>query len=102
MAPQGPMLPRKSTSLRHSKTSLEGVAYQVGVMLAVERNRWRLTQSDLAAAVGIDQVDVSSLENGRPTGVSDRSIEAVFRTLQLPPKSAQASFVKWWRENSTL
>lgn len=104
MAPQGPILPRKDTALLRARQSLESVAFQIGVIVAVQRNRWQLTQYELASAIGIKQTDVSAIENGRPPGsaATDKKIEALFEHIELPADGAHASYVKWWRENSTL
>jgi len=85
-----------------SRQSLEGVAHQIGVMVAIERNRRRLTQNELARAVGINQVDVSALENGErlPASVTDQRIRNLFRKLNLPQAGLQAKFVQWWRDNA--
>jgi DNA-binding XRE family transcriptional regulator len=104
MAPKGPMLPRKQTALARSKGTLESAAFQVGTIVAVERNRQRRTQGDLAAKVGLNQVDVSAIENGQPppSSVSDATIDMLFRELGLPAKSVHANYLKWWRDNSTV
>ncbi len=96
------MLPRKATGLRRSRESLEGVAFQIGVLLAIERNRSRVKQWDLAQEVGMDQIDISRLENGQPAGVTDAAVDALFGRLGLADGEVHANFVKWWRDNSTL
>lgn len=58
-APAGPRLPRKSTALSQSRAALRVAAYMIGVMLANERNRHRLTQDELGRRAGIAQVDIS-------------------------------------------
>ena len=78
---EGPRLPRKATALRRAHETIEVVAYQIGVLLAIQRNRNKLTQEDLAAEVGVDQIDVSRLENGEPSGLSNAKIDAVFSGL---------------------
>lgn len=100
--PEGPRLPRKATFSRRIRESLEGVAYQIGVLLAVQRNRLDWTQWDLAAELGIEQIDISRIENGEPTGVSDQKIDQLFTQLELEADSCHANFIKWWRKNSTL
>jgi transcriptional regulator with XRE-family HTH domain len=102
MAPNGPILPRKSTALARSKGNLEAVAFQIGVIVAVERNRKRLTQTQLATTVGIDQVDVSALENGQPAAITDAQTKALFKALGLDPDGVHCHYVMWWRKNSTL
>ncbi len=92
-------LPRKATTIKKSTEGLAGVAYQIGVLLAIERNRKEWSQGDLGTAVGVDQVDVSNVENGFPIGsVTDAKIDALFKKLGLGSATKQASFVKWWRQ----
>lgn len=93
------MLPRKSTGLARSRDSLRSVAFQIGTLVAIERNRKRLTQDTLGTAVSIDQVGISRLENGEPLQASDRKIEALFERLGFGTGSQQANFIKWWRDN---
>jgi ribosome-binding protein aMBF1 (putative translation factor) len=96
------MLPRKSTALARSRGALKSVAFQIGTIVAVERNRKRMTQQELADAVKIRQVDVSSIENGEPVSksVQDQQIDRLFSKVDLPRKSLHANFVKWWRDNA--
>jgi ribosome-binding protein aMBF1 (putative translation factor) len=102
MAPKGPRLPRKSTGLVRSRDALKSVAFQVGTLVAVERNRRRMTQQDLADKVSIRQIDVSTLENGErlPKTVKDQQIDKLFAEVELPRKGLHANFVKWWRDNA--
>jgi DNA-binding XRE family transcriptional regulator len=74
------------------------------VIVAVQRNRWQLTQYDLGNAVGLSQIDVSNVENGRPSAssVTDKKIDDLFEHVELPRDGAHANYVKWWRDNSTL
>jgi|tagenome__1003787_1003787.scaffolds.fasta_scaffold20684483_3 hypothetical protein len=102
MAPQGPILPRKDTALARARQGLESTAFQIGVIVAIQRNRWVLTQDELADEVGIDQIDVSHIENGRRARVTDAEIDALFDRIDLPSNGVHANFVKWWRDNSTL
>ena len=98
------MLPRKSTALLRSRGALQSVAFQIGTLVAVERNRKGMTQQELADAVGIRQIDVSRIENGEGVAkiVKDARIDKLFSKVDLPKKSArlQANFVKWWRDNA--
>ncbi|HEY2715859.1 MAG TPA: helix-turn-helix domain-containing protein [Solirubrobacterales bacterium] len=102
MAPKGPMLPRKSTALARSRGTLQSVAFQIGTIVAVERNRRRMTQDQLAQSVGARQIDVSTLENGErlPKTVKDQQIDKLFATVDLPRRGLHANFVKWWRDNA--
>jgi transcriptional regulator with XRE-family HTH domain len=96
------MLPRKTTALARSRGALESVAFQIGTIIAVERNRRRMTQQELAEAVGIKQIDVSGIENGEGVArtVTDQKIDKLFAAVDLPKKGLHANFVKWWRDNA--
>ena len=96
------MLPRKLTALARSRGALESVAFQIGVIVAVERNRRRMTQQEVADAAGAKQVDVSALENGErlPKTVTDKKIDKLFRAVGLPSRGLHSNFVKWWRDNA--
>ncbi|MGH3430994.1 MAG: helix-turn-helix transcriptional regulator [Mycobacteriales bacterium] len=78
------------------------MAFQIGTIVAVERNRRKTTQQELADAVGIRQIDVSSIENGErvPKTVTDQKIDKLFRAVDLPKKGLHANFIKWWRDNA--
>ncbi len=78
---------------------MRGVAFQIGMLLAVERNRAGWTQEEIAQEVGIGQVDVSRVENGQPLsqGISDEQVTALFDWFRLPQR--QANFIMWWRDN---
>jgi len=99
---EGPRLPRKDTALRRSRETLEGAAYQIGVLVAIQRNRWRWTQLDLAQAVGVDQLDISRIENGQPAPIGDDAVSAIFREIELPDKELHAEFIMWWRDHASL
>jgi transcriptional regulator with XRE-family HTH domain len=96
------MMPRKTTALARSRGALESVAFQIGTIVAVERNRRKMTQQELAEAVGIRQIDVSSIENGErvPKTVTDPKIDKLFVGVGLPRKGLHANYVKWWRDNA--
>lgn len=96
-APPGPRLPRKDTSLRRSREALELTAYMIGVMLCNERNRVKLTQEDLAAELGVQQVQISEMENGRPPRITNAKIDALFERLALGKAKGHVAFLKWWR-----
>jgi hypothetical protein len=63
-----------------------------------------IISEELASEVGLKQIDVSNIENGRPagSGVTNAKIDALFGHIELPPDGAHANYVKWWRDNSTL
>ena len=100
-APPGPRLTRKATAAKRSRESLASVAYQVGLLVAIQRNRWKLNQTDLAKRIGVEQIDISSVENGRPAGkrMTDKALDDLFKELDLADASQQLSFLKWWRDN---
>ncbi len=105
--PAGPYLPRKDTVIKRSREALEGVAYQIGILLAIQRTRRGLIQWELAGELGVtDQKDgqlaISAAENGKGCWLTDPQIDHLFELLYLEPKSTHANFVKWWRDNATL
>lgn len=72
----------------------------IGVMLANERNRHRLTQDELGRRSGIAQVDISQIENGFvPPRVTDAKIDSLFSQINLGAATGHAAFLKWWRDN---
>jgi transcriptional regulator with XRE-family HTH domain len=101
MPPDGPILPRTDTALKNARQAMQGVAFQIGVLLAVERHRWRLLQRDLARKVGMKQASLSRIENGKPApgSVTDAQIDKLFRALSIPRPRMYAGYVKWWRDH---
>lgn len=84
-----------------SHQTLEVAAYAIGVLVCNERNRAKLTQEDLGRDVGIVQVDISHIENGRvPDRVGDDEIDRLFARLGMSRAPGHASFLKWWRDNA--
>jgi ribosome-binding protein aMBF1 (putative translation factor) len=101
VAPKGPILPRKSTARERITASCGNLAFQVGVLIAVERNRLGLTQAQLAKRTGTLQSAISDVENGEPaTNMSDATIERIFSVLSLGRRSRAANYIKWWRDNA--
>ena len=99
---EGPRLPRKDTSLKRTRETLEGAAHQIGVLLAIERNRWRLTQEELADELGVGQIAISHMENGRPAAIPDPAFDALFKRFELTSGGAHADFLEWWRDHATV
>jgi ribosome-binding protein aMBF1 (putative translation factor) len=97
--PEGPRLPRKDTALKRSREALEGAAYQIGVLIAIQRNRAGWTQWDLAQDVGAEQIAISRIENGQPAPIPDDAIDSLFREIDLPTEGPHADFIKWWRDH---
>lgn len=94
-------LPRKQTSLAQSKAVLQSTAFQIGVIVSIERNRRGKSQEDVAAVAGVGQPAVSNIETGKPltSTVSDAAIDAVFKAVGIGT-GMHANFVKWWRDNN--
>ncbi len=100
MAPKGPILPRKGTAQERFDDVCRSVAFQAGVLVAVERNRKGLTQQQLGAHAKAQQSDVTAVENGKPAKrLSDKQVDSLFTKLSLGRGSAAANFIKWWRDN---
>lgn len=73
----------------------------IGVMLANERNRHRLTQDELGRRASIAQVDISQIENGYvPPRVNDAKIDNLFSQINLGNAKGHAAFLKWWRDHA--
>lgn len=100
-APRGPRLTRRATATKRTRESLASVAYQIGVLVAIQRNRWDYNQTELANEVGVRQTDISRIENGSPPNqrVTDAKFDALFGALDLADADLQVSFLKWWRDN---
>lgn len=98
--PTGPILPRKDTALARARETLGIAAYQIGVVVAVQRTRANKTQEQLAEDIGADAHDISELENGRPFHAEDAALDALFQELDLDEANGFARFLGWWRDNS--
>ncbi len=97
----GAHLPRKDTARKQSREALKVVAYMIGVMLCNERNRAKLTQEQLAQGIGVQQIQISLIENGDPSAeITDAKIDALFKQLDLAEAEGHAAFLKWWRANA--
>ncbi|HEY0117672.1 MAG TPA: helix-turn-helix transcriptional regulator [Cellulomonas sp.] len=96
-----PQLPRKKVAVKQYRAALGYIAYQIGNLVSVERNRRGLTQEEIGVRVGIDQPYISSIENGIsvPASVKNDQIDALFRALGLGDAQLHANFVKCWRDN---
>jgi DNA-binding XRE family transcriptional regulator len=100
MAPKGPILPREGTVQANLKNALGGGAFQAGLLVSVERNRNGLRQEDLAGVVGIDQTDISAIENGLARiSISDAQIKKLLKAIGLPPNALVGKYLAWWRDN---
>lgn len=103
----GSKLPNKTLMKRESKAALENTACQIGILIAVERNRRGLTQDELANLVGTTQTNISFIETGKavPVSMTDAQIDRVFTSLGMRVSkkagstdfAVQSDFLKWWR-----
>jgi hypothetical protein len=102
-APAGARLPRKSQTNSRTRGAIEDAAFQIGLVLAIERNRQGLNQSELADLVGgsADQMDISRLERGIPAGLSSTQVTKLFKTLEMTQFRHQREFLKWWQQQKT-
>lgn len=98
--PTGPRLPRKNIALSQAKKSLDSAAYQIGVILAIQRHRAGLTEEEIAEALGTDNNAISELENGGNGKLTDGQVDRLFSRLDLDRAGVHANFVKWWRKNA--
>lgn len=78
---------------------MANAAFQVGVLLAIQRNRWGMRQNDLADQVGCAQTDISALERGArpPKPFSDTQLKKLFKALDLVNEKQLREFLKWWQ-----
>jgi hypothetical protein len=99
MAPRGPILPRKDRTASEARSALGNSAFQIGVLLAIQRNRWGMRQEDLAAEISCKQGDISALERGaRPARpLSDRQLKQLFKALDIVGERQLREFLKWWQ-----
>jgi hypothetical protein len=99
-APQGARLPRKDQTNARTRSAIADVAFQIGLVLAIERNRLGLNQSELAGLIGggTEQRHVSRLERGIPAGLSSAQVTRLFKALAMTQFRRQPEFLKWWQQ----
>jgi hypothetical protein len=98
-APPGARLPRKNQTSAGTRDALVNAAFQIGLVLAIERNRQGWNQSQLATQVGggADQGHITRIERGIPSGLSGPQINKLFRLLEMDTSfDLQRDFLKWW------
>jgi ribosome-binding protein aMBF1 (putative translation factor) len=102
MAAPGSRLPRKDATNRKTRGALENVAFEIGIVIAIERNRFRWNQTELAEKIGggADQNDISRIERGQSGGFSSSQINKLFRELEMDNFRLQREFLKWWQQNA--
>lgn len=95
----GSRLPRKAGTNKKTREAIQNVAFEIGIVIAIERNRFRLNQTELADLVGggADQNDISRIERGRPTGFSNAQMNKLFKVLEMDEFQLQRFFLKWWQ-----
>jgi hypothetical protein len=102
MAALGSRLPRKTATNRKTRGALENVAFEIGIVIAIERNRFRWNQTELADQIGggADQNDISRVERGLSGGFSSAQINKLFKMLEMQSFKLQREFLKWWQQNA--
>jgi ribosome-binding protein aMBF1 (putative translation factor) len=99
MAAPGARLPRKDATNKKTRQTVENAAFEIGMVVAIERNRLRLNQTELAERVGggADQNDISRIERGAGTGFTKKQIDTLFDCLGMQAFDLQREFLKWWQ-----
>ena len=99
MASRGPNLPQRARTARQAKSALANTAFQVGILLAIQRNRSGKLQGDLAAELRCAQPDISRIERGQPPSkpLSELQLKRLFETLDLAGEDRLRAFLKWWQ-----
>ena len=102
MAAPGSRLPRKGSTNRKTHGALENAAFEIGMVVAIERNRFRWNQTELADRVGggADQNDISRIERGQSGGFTAAQVTKLFSVLEMTNFSLQREFLKWWQQNA--
>lgn len=98
-APSGSRLPRKDTTNRKTRETLEHAAFEIGIVIAIERNRFGWNQTQLGEKIGggADQTDISRVERGGSAGLSSTQINKLFKVLEMEKFELQREFLKWWQ-----
>lgn len=101
MAPKGPILPGRAKTAAQARSSLSNSAFQVGVLIAIQRNRKGMRQEDLAKAIGRKQPDISVLERGgRLTNpLTEKQLKTLFEVLDLKKERRLREFLGWWQKH---
>jgi hypothetical protein len=95
----GSRLPRKAGTNKKTREAIENVAFEIGIVIAIERNRFRLNQTELGERIGggADQNDISRIERGKPGSLSNAQINKLFKVLEMEEFKLQRRFLKWWQ-----
>ncbi|MFJ2518666.1 helix-turn-helix domain-containing protein [Cellulosimicrobium cellulans] len=95
---------RKKLLRQETTAALKNTAWQIGMVVLVERHRIRMTQEQLATRAGVDRLMISAIENGHSVSrrTSDDDIDKLFATLKIGDTTSefrrQIEFVKYWRQ----
>jgi len=98
-APRGSRLPGKEKTNRKTREAIESAAFQIGLIIAIERNRAGLNQTELAEKVGkgATQSNITRIERGRPAKLTSTQITKLFKVLGLEQFRLQREFLRWWQ-----
>jgi hypothetical protein len=92
-----PQLPRRSTTNKRTREAIENAAFEIGLVIAIQRNRKHWNQDELAGEIrGATQPDISGIERGVDVGFTSRQIDKLFAVLDLDEFEVQREFLKWW------
>jgi transcriptional regulator with XRE-family HTH domain len=94
-----PQLPRHSTTNKRTREAIGNAAFEVGLVIAIERNRKHWNQQELAHKVGGGATynDISRIERGSGVGFTKGQIDKLFAVLGLDEFDTQREFLEWWQ-----
>jgi transcriptional regulator with XRE-family HTH domain len=93
-----PQLPRRSTTNKRTREAIENAAFEIGLVIAIQRNRKHWNQKELAEEIGrATHNDISRIERGAGVKFTDRQIDRLFEILELDEFEMQREFLKWWQ-----
>ena len=69
------------------------------MVIAIERNRFRWNQTQLAERIGggADQSSITRIENGKSAKLTSAQITKLFKVLEMQGFRLQREFLKWWQ-----
>jgi transcriptional regulator with XRE-family HTH domain len=94
-----PQLPRRSTTNKRTREAIENAAFEIGLVIAIQRNRRHLNQQELADEIGgkATHNDISRIERGAGVGLTGSQVDNLFAVLDLDEFEMQREFLKWWQ-----
>ena len=96
----GPYAQRLDVIQANVRQSLEVAAWCAGHLVLNERTRKGLTQDELAAQIGVDQIQISLLERGKRHALTNAQVDRLFRELGITTRDGQRDFLKFWRDHA--